>query len=384
MTSSADIDDGVVEAERLGRRPALDGLRGLAILAVVAFHTELPLTHGGYLGVTAFFVLSGFLITTLLLEEQRDHRRVGLRRFYARRAVRLFPALWTLFLAVGTWAVVTGSTRLEVRRIAAAFLYAANWVRALNIDSMGDLSHTWSLAIEEQFYLLWPLLLIPLARRRNPTALMATTTGLTVASVASRLLLFGPGTAAWHRVQAGLDTRSDALLIGCLAAALFHWRGSRRRWPARLIPAAVGLAAGTQLFTTEATTWMVLVGYTLVAAATAVVVLYVVGSPGAPLARLLAVRPLTWLGDISYSLYLWHVPVLYYLHLRTSWSLPAVAAAGVPLSLVLAVASNRLVERRFLTLRARLRRPDRTADRPDRVAAWPPVEPGNGALEPAR
>ncbi|SNQ50235.1 Putative acyltransferase (fragment) [Frankia canadensis] len=202
----------------LGRNPALDGLRALAVLCVLVFHMDaLP---GGYLGVDVFFVLSGFLITGQLLAERDRAGEVSLIRFYVRRAYRLLPAFWLLAL-VGLVAVVTGIDGRAgalgefLGSLAASAMYVNNYVQVVRQSTgAGWLGHTWSLSAEEQFYLLWPLVLVALCRRprlarRLPVVLLAG-----VAAVAlwrNVLAAFG---ASATRMYFGLDTRADALLVG--------------------------------------------------------------------------------------------------------------------------------------------------------------------------
>ncbi|MCM3926303.1 acyltransferase, partial [Frankia sp. AiPs1] len=208
---------------RGGRNPALDGVRALAVLCVLVFHMDsLP---GGYLGVDVFFVLSGFLITGQLLAERDRTGGVSLGRFYLRRAYRLLPAFWVLAL-VGLTAVVllgigTAGERSEfLDSLAASALYVNNYFQVVRQSTgAGWLGHTWSLSLEEQFYLLWPLVLVALCRwpwvaRRLPVVLLGGAAG--VALWRNALVTSGaPGT----RTYFALDTRADALLVGCALAA---------------------------------------------------------------------------------------------------------------------------------------------------------------------
>ena len=218
-------------------QPALDGLRGAAVAAVLLFHGG-HLT-GGYLGVDAFFVLSGYLITSLLVEELATTGTVSLLGFWGRRLRRLLPALLLVLLAVAAYAaVVAPADQLAaIRGDALATLgYVANWRQVFTgndyfalFASPSPLQHTWSLAIEEQFYLVWPLVMLALNRRRSARAVARRTLALSLvlaaASFVTMLALADP--ADNTRVYYGTDTRAASILIG---AALAAWVAMRPRW----------------------------------------------------------------------------------------------------------------------------------------------------------
>jgi peptidoglycan/LPS O-acetylase OafA/YrhL len=301
---------------KLGYRPALDGLRGAAILAVLAFHTHhilgQPFVKGGSIGVDIFFVLSGFLITVLLLEEWQRSGSISLKSFYWRRLLRLGPALLVLLAVMYAFADVfllpleASQTR---RALPVAFVYASDLALAFFNIRLGALQHTWSLAIEEHFYLVWPLLLVAglklgLSRRW----LLLITLLLAVASMIQRATLHQLG-APPVRTYYGIDTRADALLIGCAAGMAVTWgllRGNHVRL--LLIPASV-LIVFCLIATDYASPLMHLGGFTLLAVAAAVLIVNAVLSPASQLTALFEVRPLVWVGRISYGLYLWHYPV---------------------------------------------------------------------------
>jgi peptidoglycan/LPS O-acetylase OafA/YrhL len=322
-------------AWRLGHRPALDGLRGVAISLVVVAHTGAPgLMPLGGAGVTLFFVLSGFLITGLLLEEREETGALDLRGFYQRRVRRLGPAFVALTAAVVALGPVLGSWWFEWRDLPPVLLYVGNWVEATNSVpgvALGALSITWSLAIEEQFYILWPLAIGLLARRRR---VVVAASLLAAVSLLWRLSLAG-GSAV--RVYYGSDTVAFALLVGALAVGLRlgGGPGRTRTWP--LVPLGLVLV--------WCTTWplgpLVTLGLPIVALAS---VAAMWSCTGAGRVRLLEGRSLRWLGSRSYGLYLWHGPLLWAMrdHFALAW--PITAALGVPASLVLAEASWRYVE----------------------------------------
>jgi peptidoglycan/LPS O-acetylase OafA/YrhL len=324
--------------------PALDGVRALAVLLVLADHGGVPGLPGGFLGVDVFFVLSGFLITSLLLDEIGRTGRVGLKGFWIRRARRLLPALVVMVLAVVAARGLFDPEAVATLRddAVAAFFWMSNWVfvaRRTDYFSQGavpsPLQHTWSLGVEEQYYLLWPLLLAAvvaglgaLAYRRG-VALTPRTVRTTVfavaalgaaASATATILLSSP--ERLNRVYFGTDTRVQALLIGAAAAALCvrDWRGltsgalilrSRTtRWIARGLPVVGLLVLMTAAHLATGTAGEFRHGLLLVVALAAVAVIAPVAlDQDGPVARLLSSGPLVGLGAISYGVYLWHFPV---------------------------------------------------------------------------
>jgi peptidoglycan/LPS O-acetylase OafA/YrhL len=310
--------------QRLGHVPALDGLRGVAILLVVTYHYS-GWPRGGHRGVDLFFVLSGFLITTLLLEERSDVGGVSLRGFYARRARRLFPALAVVLAAYLTISAARGVDAFGT--IARYGLYVGNVYQAFWVDAghapLNGLTHLWSLAEEEQFYLLWPLTLLLVARSRRPLAWLAAVTG---ALILYRLTLLGVGASGRH-LYFSPDMRADGLLIGCWLA-FYRLRRGRLTPSRRLLVAAVAAAVICVLLLPGA----------LVVFELAVAVLLAAAVTHTRLAEALAARPLVWLGGISYSLYLWHPVVLWTFHRQER-------LLALALSVALAYASTRWIER---------------------------------------
>lgn len=304
---------------------AIDGLRAIAVLTVVVYHFSAALLPGGFLGVDLFFVISGFVITRMLIIERADHARTRLRRFWLRRARRLLPAVLVLVVVVQIWQHSQYAS--ELAKIVngqswSSLLYASNWWSILRDVGYGDvaselspLNHLWSLAIEEQFYLLWPLVFVAFRGRR----LLLLVGGLVLTSAALQVLL-GGASSGMDRTYLGTDTRVVALLVGC-AIALWTVRredGAEREprtdlgW---LLTAVVGplclvalLAATVVLHYRQEELFR---GQLLaVTALEGLLVLCVVLSPDAPLARFLARRPFQYVGQRSYSLYLWHWPIL--------------------------------------------------------------------------
>jgi peptidoglycan/LPS O-acetylase OafA/YrhL len=266
--------------------PTLDGLRGLAILLVITDHA-LWYGGGGAAGVQIFFALSGFLITSLLMRERDVTGTIAWRRFYARRIRRLAPALVAVVLVVGVVRATSFGVDQVVGEAAPVLLYFQNWVRAADPGFGGGFGHAWSLAIEEQFYVVWPVVML-LAPRR--WLVMIAVAGVAI-GVGSRVLL-ALDDASVSRLYFGTDTRLDGLMLGA-AVALISPRGRPSRWMVAIAGAAI--AAGVLLAD-------VVVAPAVVAVATVVIIL---GRPG-----VLALAPLVWIGRLSYGLYLWHWPIM--------------------------------------------------------------------------
>ncbi len=303
---------------RLGRCPALDGLRGAAVLAVMAFHAQLTVATGGYLGVDAFFVLSGFLITALLVEEWQERHTIALGAFWARRVLRLVPALVVVIIAVCIYAAffAPNSWVPEIwNESVSAALYVSNWFQASTAREFSfHMSHAWSLSIEEQFYIVWPPVLLLLLWLRVPVRALAVLTALAaLLSVLEMAWLFDGG-ARLDRVYYGTDTRAQALLVGVALAlgASSGGFGVLRRHA--LVVSRVALVGAVALLALwvgadrEAAS-MYRGGFALAAVLGALVIADVVVSPTSVLGALLAARWLRAVGRISYGLYLWHWPI---------------------------------------------------------------------------
>jgi peptidoglycan/LPS O-acetylase OafA/YrhL len=366
--------------------PALNGLRAVAVLGVMAYHLQLGWASGGYLGVDLFFVLSGFLITTLLLEEWVGTGTIRLAAFWARRAKRLLPALFLVVAALAVYLVLngriggTGANGLvdlpTLRGDAlATLLYVGNWHAIYahqsyfaQFSSPSPLQHTWSLAIEEQFYLVWPpvlLLLLRGARRSWRQVGLAVAVAVTLLSAGLMALLFHPG-ADPTRVYYGTDTRMFDLMAGATVAFLAAARpqpgpGARRMLHVAAPAAAVALAVAWVVGGTSGgvpKNWMFEGGFLLCAILAALVVADARLIDRGLFARVLSMRPLHFLGTISYGIYLWHWPIFVYLTgARTGLSAAPLDIIRVAATLVVATASYYLVERpiRQATLRGWLR-----------------------------
>jgi peptidoglycan/LPS O-acetylase OafA/YrhL len=308
--------------------PGVDGLRAIAVLAVIGYHAELyagdgQILRGGFLGVDVFFVISGYLITSILLNEWRSGEHVDLFRFYGHRARRLLPAMAAAALGALVLAVllIPGEVASLRGDVAASFGYVTNWYFIVTQKSYFEtvgrpslVQHLWSLAVEEQFYLLWPVVFVVAMRRLGRHRLMAAVGVAAVASASLMTVLHLTG-ADDMRLYEGTDTRASGLLIGVVVA--FLWPVNRlRRQTAPSAPAvldAVGVAAGLAVlvaiaFADEHADALYLYGFFAISMLTAVVIAVVV-HPAARLGRWLSWRPLTWVGKRSYGLYLYHWPV---------------------------------------------------------------------------
>jgi peptidoglycan/LPS O-acetylase OafA/YrhL len=357
--ASQSRDSGLSLSERrdfrLGYRPALDGLRGVSILAVMLYHTRL--LPGGFLGVDVFFVLSGFLITSLLLEEHASTGRVSLRAFYVRRALRLLPALAPLVAIAGGAMIARDPSAGTVGFVLSVIFYVANWAIVYGLPQ-GLLGHAWSLAIEEQFYLLWPpllLLLLGWLRRRGALLLlMAAAVGL---AVAYRFAITGTP-SGMARIYVGLEAHADPVLIGCTLGIFCASSFFRRTRRAIVVWNVLGVLAGIGLVNLLARSrfpedYVFASASTTTAIASALVIVAAL-LPSSPCGGVLRWAPLMWIGRRSYALYLWHYPVFYLAGpLWRPGAEPAAALLAWAIAFALAAASFRYVEQPMLDLKTR-------------------------------
>ena len=349
----------------MGYLPGLDGLRAVAIIGVLLYHAGIDWMPGGFLGVDVFFVISGFLITSLILEEYDRSGRVSFTKFYLGRARRLLPAVAVLLIAVGLAVLIVYQDALSAFRedALATVFYVNNWwyifVDQSYFESVGRpplLKHLWSLSVEEQFYLIWPvfaLLLMrsggrPLVRRLALVLAIASTVWMAVLSIRNGY----PVDADPSRAYFGTDSHSMGLLVGAALATM--WRPGRlsTQVPRRtqLIITAIGVASlaaviGFYLFVGEFTPWLYRGGFLALAFFTTALIAAVT-HPASFLGPALGTGILRYIGRRSYGIYLWHWPIFMVTRpgIDVEWSEPVTFVVRIALTLVIAELSYRLVE----------------------------------------
>ncbi|HTR12637.1 MAG TPA: acyltransferase [Roseiarcus sp.] len=338
----------------MDRRLSLDGLRALAILVVVLYHAASRFFPGGWSGVDIFFVLSGFLITTVLRREIEQTGRISFSKFYVRRALRLAPALMFLlaFEVVRSQFASDGSEALSA--VAVAATYVMNWSRAFHLFPQGVLGHTWSLSAEEQFYLIWPITLVLIAERGAIKWVAAT---LAIVMTWRVVLLFA-GSGA-DRIYNGFDTHCDGFLVGCLLGlvgveacrnAMAGLGGLGRHLLSPALPLASLALVVLLLPWGEATCAF---GIAFANACSGWLIIAVYGNNW--LERLLSSTPLAYTGKISYGWYLWHYPALSLAHRIHfgGWRQHVFAIAVIGGSYAIAALSYAYFEKPFLMWKRR-------------------------------
>ena len=349
----------------MGYLPGLDGLRAVAIIGVLLYHAGIDWMPGGFLGVDVFFVISGFLITSLILEEYDRSGRVNFTKFYLGRARRLLPAVAVLLIAVGLAVLIVYQDALSAFRedALATVFYVNNWwyifVDQSYFESVGRpplLKHLWSLSVEEQFYLIWPvfaLLLMrsggrPLVRRLALVLAIASTVWMAVLSIRNGY----PVDADPSRAYFGTDSHSMGLLVGAALATM--WRPGRLSTQvprgAQLIITGIGVASlaaviGFYLFVGEFTPWLYRGGFLALAFFTTALIAAVT-HPASFLGPALGTGILRYIGRRSYGIYLWHWPIFMVTRpgIDVEWSEPVTFVVRIALTLVIAELSYRLVE----------------------------------------
>jgi peptidoglycan/LPS O-acetylase OafA/YrhL len=337
----------------MNRVRALDGLRAVAVVAVVAFHLNERGFPGGFLGVDVFFVLSGFLITTLLVVEWDDRGAIAVARFWQRRARRVIPLLvLTLVVVALVTPVLFDDVAGRVRgELVAALAQGSNWFEAVAgrsyFDTIGrpsPLRHLWSLGVEAQFYLAWPVVAAVSLRHGGRRRLGIVAAGLAAASFLAMAVLFHPGHDP-SRLYYGTDTRLGTILVG--AALAVGWRRVRiGSQTADLLATVAGVGLLALVLRLDGASAFAYRGGLLLAACFAAVLVAASTVPGSWTSAVLSLRPMVWLGTRSYAVYLWHWPVITATRAGTDVDVHGWALLALRLSLTLALAevSTRAVD----------------------------------------
>lgn len=363
------IDKGRPAGE-MGYLPGLDGVRALAVIGVLLYHADLTWVSGGFLGVDVFFVLSGFLITSLILEEFDRTGRINFKRFYLGRARRLLPALLLVLAVVSVGALLVWRDAIDQLRtdVVASALYVNNWAYIFTDQSYFEftgrpplLKHLWSLAVEEQFYLIWPAVAFLVVKRSGRAGVRWVALALAAASTIWMMVLSVrngyPEYADPSRAYFGTDSHAMGLLIG--AALATFWRPGRLR--ADLRPGARALITGVGILALATVMWFFLAvgeftpwlyrGGFLVLALVVALLIAMATHPASPLGGWMGAQPWRYIGQRSYGLYLWHWPI--FMVTRPSLDVPL---DGVPLFLLRMALTFGIAELSFRFLEMPIRR----------------------------
>lgn len=363
VSPSLSGDTLVERRHSIGYIPAMDGLRAVAVMIVYIFHATNPLSTGGFIGVDVFFVISGFLITALLIKEWDRFSHINFKNFYIRRALRLLPALMLMLviylIATQTFlrGVIPGATEKAWGDVLIVLFYASNWTRSLGFGRPDVLGHAWSLSVEEQFYILWPPILFLLLRfipSRYWIAAIAFAGSILIAIHRINLVFQG---ASVERLSTGLDTRLDGILMGCGLGVLLA---------SNLLPISENLLKLISLFAWISTGILVVLNFTIsyfqietyiswlfIANVCTLFILFHMAIAKTSILKGLLEHPiLVYIGKISYGIYLFHMPLLYFSGALGFHSWTRLAFIG-PLTLLLAMLSYTYLETPFLKLKSR-------------------------------
>ena len=352
------MSDQERSVRRLGKAPALTGIRAVAIGLVILVHTNISAAQGGWIGVDVFFVLSGFLITALLLNEHDANGRFSIPKFYVRRIFRLVPAYWAFLLIVVVWAAIWRSSQFDSwsSEVVKNATYQMNYFDIDHYPQVG-VGHGWSLAIEEQFYLVWPLLLLVGLKFMHRRVFAGLVVVGILASFLATVVMAQHG-VSYRRLYYGLDTNALPLLVGCLAAFLYTGGYGRKISPHRsaLIPFVTMVVLAFFLVSVpEQSEWAYEGPIQLVSLLTAATLIAILLNPNTWVARILAHPAIVFVGLISYSLYLWNpFAMLIARNLATGTVGRALHLfVGLILTFGFALASYYLIERPGLRLKDR-------------------------------
>ncbi|WEG07467.1 acyltransferase [Microbacterium horticulturae] len=326
--------------------PALDGLRAAAVALVFVTHAFPSSAFPGGLGVDVFFVISGFLITRILLKQWREHLTIGLKRFWLTRLIRLYPPLIAMVIVFAALYAFLPSTGLHSAvNATVALTHTADVVATVTDQDLGYFAHTWSLAMEEQFYLVWPVVLLLMLQTNLRRRWM----------IALTVLVAGASLTGWVLTGDQLPynplTKAGGILLGCAAAIALEYlptalTGQTLAWVGAAVFTAACLGESFGWFTRSVSLPIAVLGILPV-------VLHCATGRGSLVAAL-SWRPVVSLGVISYALYLWHYPVLMLLRRVVPADAWIIAVLGAAVSLALAAATRRFVEQPSLAWRRRL------------------------------
>lgn len=346
-----------------GYIPELDGIRGISIAVVMIYHAGIPFFPGGFIGVDVFFVLSGYLITTILMRQYDKAHKIDFKRFYINRVLRLAPAL-IILLSISTvicWMFLEWKyTKYHIEDSIISLLYMSNWARALNIHPPYFLGHTWSLSIEEQFYIIWPPMLYVFLRFiKSKKHIVIFVAFLCMVTCIYRIWLTHKGYSP-IRMSNGLDTRADALLLGCLIGIYMSDRELQRKYTDYIVPQLRWMACGSLaaifavcIVMSFEDAAMYYWCYMAVEVFAAILIMYAVSSKDGLLKRILQNRALVFTGSISYGLYLYHYPIFRAL-LLLKFDPEYICIVGSFIVYILAFMSYRFCEMPCLKLKAKL------------------------------